>query len=170
MIAARELYARVTAPVTLIYGEHDWSRPPEREANLAVLRGARSITLPDTGHFAALEQPARVAEILLADPGPLLRHGLKASARNSVWHEGIGGWSSAPRSLHRPVSSRQDNRSDRSSSGCSLCLMQMSNHAPLPGPGGIGQPGRVEPNGIEEVAVSLTTSWPGRDRGVIGEG
>ncbi len=70
MIAARELYARVTAPVTLIYGEHDWSRPPEREANLAVLRGARSITLPDTGHFAALEQPARVAEILLADPGP----------------------------------------------------------------------------------------------------
>ncbi len=70
MIAGRELYARVTAPVTLIYGEHDWSRPPEREANLAVLRGARSITLPDTGHFAALEQPARVAEILLADPGP----------------------------------------------------------------------------------------------------
>jgi pimeloyl-ACP methyl ester carboxylesterase len=70
MIAARELYDRVTAPVTLIYGEHDWSRPPEREANLAVLRGARSITLPDTGHFAALEQPARVAEILLADTGP----------------------------------------------------------------------------------------------------
>jgi pimeloyl-ACP methyl ester carboxylesterase len=70
MIGARELYARVTPPVTLIYGEHDWSRPPEREANLAVLRGARSITLPDAGHFAALEQPARVAEILLADPGP----------------------------------------------------------------------------------------------------
>ena len=69
MITGRELYDRVTAPVTLIYGEHDWSRPPEREANLAVLRGARSITLPDTGHFAALEQPARVAEILLADTG-----------------------------------------------------------------------------------------------------
>jgi pimeloyl-ACP methyl ester carboxylesterase len=30
-----------------------------------LLRGARSITLPATGHFAALEQPARVAEILL---------------------------------------------------------------------------------------------------------
>src|SRR5881227_2011402 len=34
-----------------------------------VLRSARSITLRDTGHFAALEQPARVAEILLDDHG-----------------------------------------------------------------------------------------------------
>jgi pimeloyl-ACP methyl ester carboxylesterase len=65
MIAARTLYARVTAPVTLIYGDHDWSRTREREANLSLLRGAQSITLPDTGHFAALEQPERVAEILL---------------------------------------------------------------------------------------------------------
>jgi len=69
MIAARALYGRITAPVTLIYGDHDWSRLPDREANLAVLRGARSIALRDTGHFAALEQPARVAEILLDDHG-----------------------------------------------------------------------------------------------------
>ena len=69
MIAARALYGRVTAPVTLIYGDHDWSRPPEREANLALLRGARSISLPGTGHFAALEQPDRVAEILLDPAG-----------------------------------------------------------------------------------------------------
>src|SRR5262249_38125835 len=69
MIAARALYGRVTAPVTLVYGEHDWSRPPEREANLALLRDARSISLPDTGHFAALEQPERVAEILLEADG-----------------------------------------------------------------------------------------------------
>jgi pimeloyl-ACP methyl ester carboxylesterase len=68
MIAARALYSRVTAPVTLIYGDHDWSRPPEREANLPLLPGARAITLPHTGHFAALEQPARVAEILLESP------------------------------------------------------------------------------------------------------
>jgi pimeloyl-ACP methyl ester carboxylesterase len=65
MIAARALYGRVTAPVTLIYGDHDWSRLPEREANLSLLPGARSISLPRTGHFAALEQPARVAEILV---------------------------------------------------------------------------------------------------------
>ena len=69
MIAARALYGRVTAPVTLIYGDHDWSRVPEREANLALLRGARSISLPATGHFAALERPNRVAEILLDNDG-----------------------------------------------------------------------------------------------------
>jgi pimeloyl-ACP methyl ester carboxylesterase len=68
MIAARALYGRVAAPVTLIYGDHDWSRIPEREANLSLLPGARSISLPYTGHFAALEQPARVAEILLENP------------------------------------------------------------------------------------------------------
>jgi pimeloyl-ACP methyl ester carboxylesterase len=69
MIAARDLYGRVTAPVTLVYGDHDWSRVPEREANLALLPHAESIALDDTGHFAALEQPARVAEILLASVG-----------------------------------------------------------------------------------------------------
>jgi len=68
-IAARALYGRVTAPVTVVYGERDWSRPPEREANIAVLRDARSVTLPATGHFAALEQPDRVAEILLEQAG-----------------------------------------------------------------------------------------------------
>jgi pimeloyl-ACP methyl ester carboxylesterase len=67
MIAARALYDRVTVPATLVYGEHDWSRPPEREANLSLLRGPRHISLPDTGHFAALEEPGRVAEILLDD-------------------------------------------------------------------------------------------------------
>jgi len=66
MVAARALYAGVSAPVTLIYGDHDWSRPRERDANLTLLRDAESISLPNTGHFAALEQPVRVAEILLA--------------------------------------------------------------------------------------------------------
>jgi pimeloyl-ACP methyl ester carboxylesterase len=65
MIAARTLYARVTAPVTLVYGDHDWSRPHEREANLTLLPYATSISLPDTGHFAALDQADNVAEILL---------------------------------------------------------------------------------------------------------
>jgi pimeloyl-ACP methyl ester carboxylesterase len=70
MIAARALYGLVTTPVTLAYGDHDWSRVPERQANQGLLRGARSISLSECGHFAALEQPARVAEILLDDHGP----------------------------------------------------------------------------------------------------
>jgi pimeloyl-ACP methyl ester carboxylesterase len=68
MIAARELYGRVSVPVTLVYGEHDWSHPSERDANLALLRDAQSHSLADTGHFAALEQPDRVADTLLRAP------------------------------------------------------------------------------------------------------
>lgn len=65
MIAARALYGRVSTPATLAYGDHDWSQPAEREANLALLPDAQSISLPGSGHFTALEQPHRVAEILL---------------------------------------------------------------------------------------------------------
>jgi pimeloyl-ACP methyl ester carboxylesterase len=65
MVAARALYGRLGAPVTVVYGDHDWSHPTEREADLDLLRGARFIALSSTGHFAALEGPDRVAEILL---------------------------------------------------------------------------------------------------------
>ena len=65
MISARALYRQVAAPVTMIYGDHDWSHATERGANLDRIPSARSISLPDTGHFAAIEQPTRVAEILL---------------------------------------------------------------------------------------------------------
>jgi pimeloyl-ACP methyl ester carboxylesterase len=65
MIAARALYGRVGVPVTLVYGEQDWSQPSEREANLALLRDVQSNSLVDTGHFAALEQPDGVADTLL---------------------------------------------------------------------------------------------------------
>jgi pimeloyl-ACP methyl ester carboxylesterase len=69
MVAARALYAHVGSRVTVIYGDQDWSRPADRERSLALLPGVRSITLADMGHFAAIEQPARVAEIILDDHG-----------------------------------------------------------------------------------------------------
>ena len=46
MLAARALYGRIGGPVTVVYGDSDWSHAPEREANLALLRGARTISLP----------------------------------------------------------------------------------------------------------------------------
>jgi pimeloyl-ACP methyl ester carboxylesterase len=69
MIAARPLYGRIGVPVTLVYADHDWSCPTEREANLDLLRGARSIRLSGCGHFSALERPDRVAGILLEQIG-----------------------------------------------------------------------------------------------------
>mgnify|MGYP003525847158 CR=1 FL=1 len=68
LIAARECYARINTPVTLVYSDHDWSRPSDRQANIDSVPGADHIELRDTGHFAALEAPDQVARILLESP------------------------------------------------------------------------------------------------------
>jgi pimeloyl-ACP methyl ester carboxylesterase len=64
LIAARERYAQISVPVTLVYGDHDWSRPSDRQANIESVPGARYILLRDTGHFIALEAPHEMARIL----------------------------------------------------------------------------------------------------------
>ena len=56
-IAARSRYAKVTAPVHLIYGESDWSRPSDRQANRQWLPQAQFTQVPGAGHFIALERP-----------------------------------------------------------------------------------------------------------------
>jgi len=62
---ARDQYRLVSAPVTLIYGESDWSRPEERERTRALLPDARMFTLRRTGHFSAVENPSELARIIL---------------------------------------------------------------------------------------------------------
>jgi pimeloyl-ACP methyl ester carboxylesterase len=64
LIAARDRYARISVPVTLVYSDHDWSRPSDRQANIESVPGARYILLRDTGHFIALEAPHEMARIL----------------------------------------------------------------------------------------------------------
>src|SRR5262245_16081553 len=63
-ITARAAYSAIEMPVTLIYGEHDWSRAEDRQANIRVLRNARSVWLKNCGHFASLEQPQRIARVI----------------------------------------------------------------------------------------------------------
>jgi pimeloyl-ACP methyl ester carboxylesterase len=67
LIAARGRYARISVPVTLVYGDEDWSRPSDRQANIESVPGAGDIVLRDTGHFAALEAPDDVARFLRDD-------------------------------------------------------------------------------------------------------
>jgi pimeloyl-ACP methyl ester carboxylesterase len=67
LIAARERYPHINVPVTLVYGDEDWSRPSDREANIELVPGVRDIVLRETGHFAALERPDDVVRILLDD-------------------------------------------------------------------------------------------------------
>ncbi|MDH6568930.1 pimeloyl-ACP methyl ester carboxylesterase [Streptomyces sp. SAI-117] len=64
LIAARSRYPEVKAPVHLVYGEKDWSRPSDREANRKLLPAADFTQVPEAGHFIALERPDVLADLL----------------------------------------------------------------------------------------------------------
>jgi pimeloyl-ACP methyl ester carboxylesterase len=64
LIAARVRYPEVTAPIHLIYGEKDWSRPSDRQANRRQLPDAEFHQVPKAGHFVALERPDLLADLL----------------------------------------------------------------------------------------------------------
>jgi pimeloyl-ACP methyl ester carboxylesterase len=62
-INARSRYARVSAHVTLVYSEHDWSRVAEREAVASQLN-VETVTVPGVGHFSALERPTEMTRVI----------------------------------------------------------------------------------------------------------
>jgi pimeloyl-ACP methyl ester carboxylesterase len=66
LIAARSRYREVTAPVHLVYGEKDWSRPSDRQADRQLLPEADYTLVPGAGHFIALERPDVPAAVLNA--------------------------------------------------------------------------------------------------------
>ena len=68
LIAARSRYPQVTAPIDLVYGQKDWSRPSDRQANQRLLPAATFTEVPDAGHFIALERPDVPALLLNATP------------------------------------------------------------------------------------------------------
>ncbi len=62
---ARSLYAGVKAPVTLIYGEHDWSTIAERQRTARELGNINFATLKNTGHFSFVDNPDELLDIIL---------------------------------------------------------------------------------------------------------
>lgn len=64
LIAARASYPNVRAPVHLIYGEKDWSRLSDRQANKQLLPAAQFVQVPGAGHFIVLERPDVAAKVL----------------------------------------------------------------------------------------------------------
>ncbi|MFF7160212.1 alpha/beta fold hydrolase [Streptomyces sp. NPDC008086] len=66
LIAARSRYPEVKAPVHLVYGEKDWSRPSDRDANKKLLPAADFTQVRNAGHFIALERPDVLADMLNA--------------------------------------------------------------------------------------------------------
>jgi pimeloyl-ACP methyl ester carboxylesterase len=63
-VAARRFYPQIEIPVTLVYSQHDWSRPEERERNEAALKHAKLVTISDAGHFLSLESPADTIRVI----------------------------------------------------------------------------------------------------------
>ena len=64
LVAARSRYPDVSAPVHLIYGQKDWSRPSDRQANRRQLPNAEFTQVPNASHFIALERPDVPANLL----------------------------------------------------------------------------------------------------------
>jgi pimeloyl-ACP methyl ester carboxylesterase len=62
---AVSLYERISVPVTLVYGECDWSLPEEREDRKNRLGSTRIFIIAGAGHFSALEEPQQIANILI---------------------------------------------------------------------------------------------------------
>ena len=69
LIAARALYGRISTPVTVVCGEHDWWRMAERKPT------SHCYQLPDRSRFLtpdtspAWNSPPASPEILLDNPG-----------------------------------------------------------------------------------------------------
>jgi pimeloyl-ACP methyl ester carboxylesterase len=64
---ATALYAAVKAPIKLIYGQNDWSTSAERQHTASVLGGITIQTVANTGHFAFVDNPQKMTEIILAN-------------------------------------------------------------------------------------------------------
>ena len=71
---ARSLYSEVKVPVKLIYGEYDWSTLEERKRTAKELGDKAIITVGNTGHFAFVDNPNRLAELILS-PMEIKAHG-----------------------------------------------------------------------------------------------
>lgn len=61
---ARAEYNQIDIPVLLVYGDHDWSRPDEREANQQAIPGAQMTITQGAGHFLALDAPEALAQLV----------------------------------------------------------------------------------------------------------
>ena len=63
---AHEVYGRIQVPVSLVYGDHDWSREAERQATRREIPGATLAMVDNGGHFLPLDQPEAVIQHIRA--------------------------------------------------------------------------------------------------------
>ena len=49
----------------VVYGDQDWSREDERQRTVEAIPGAKLETVPSGGHFLSLDQPQRLAKLIM---------------------------------------------------------------------------------------------------------
>lgn len=61
---ATDQYHKINRPVTLIYGENDWSREAERKLTLRKVPNAKLVTIADSGHFLSVDNPEALKNMM----------------------------------------------------------------------------------------------------------
>ena len=62
---APTLYHQIKSPVTLVYGENDWSRKEERLSTLSKIPNAKIETIANSGHFLSVDNPDALKHSIL---------------------------------------------------------------------------------------------------------
>lgn len=62
---ARAEYGKIALPVLLLYGDHDWSRDAEREADRQAIPDSGIRVVKDAGHFLALDAPSAFVQAVV---------------------------------------------------------------------------------------------------------
>lgn len=61
---ARSAYSKINVPVSLVYGDNDWSTPKEREDNKRDVPNASVEIINNGGHFLSLDRPQDVIRVI----------------------------------------------------------------------------------------------------------
>lgn len=62
---ASKIYATISVPALLVWGDQDWSTPTEREEDRRLVPGARVATVQNGGHFLPLDCPREVQDLII---------------------------------------------------------------------------------------------------------
>jgi pimeloyl-ACP methyl ester carboxylesterase len=60
------LYHQIKCPVTLIYGENDWSKNEERMSTLNKMPNAKFEAIANSGHFLSVDNPNALKHVILS--------------------------------------------------------------------------------------------------------
>jgi pimeloyl-ACP methyl ester carboxylesterase len=66
---ATKEYKNINIPVSLIWGDKDWSRLDEREHDRGLIPGVQVVTVENGGHFLPLDRPKELQELIIRFAG-----------------------------------------------------------------------------------------------------